>query len=90
MTPSEKASNARLILENQVLHEAFSDLKTRLHDSWEASHPDNWKAREAIFNQLQSLKDLRSQLESYIHTAALDSTARVQHGRTERYNARND
>jgi hypothetical protein len=88
VTPSEKASNARQILENQVLQEAFIDLASRLHGSWEASHPDKWKDREAIFNQLQALKDLKAQLESYIHTAALDSTAKVQHGRTERYNAR--
>lgn len=88
MTPSEKASNARQILDNQVLNEAFSDLTSRLHDAWETSHPDKWKDREAIFNQLQALKDLKAQLETYIHTAALDSTAKVQHGRTERYNAR--
>jgi hypothetical protein len=88
VTPNEKASSARQILENQVLREAFSDLTNRLHDSWESSPLDQFREREAIFNQLQALKDLKAQLEDYIHTAALDSTAKVQHGRTERYNAR--
>lgn len=90
MTPFERAAQARIVLDNPILDEAFDELKACLISSWETSHPDNWKKREAIFNQLQSLKDFKAQLETFIHTAAMETTAKVQHGRTERYNARSN
>ena len=88
MTPPERATQARLILDNPILDEAFGEVKSRLMSSWEATHPDQWKVREGLFDRLQALKDVRQQLETFIHTAALETTAKVQHGRTERYNAR--
>lgn len=86
MTPNERATQARLILDNDVLKEAVNEIRSRLIASWEATHPDQWKARESLFAQLTALKDLMAQLETFIHTAALDSTAKGKHGRTEGYN----
>lgn len=86
MTPYERATNARQLLDNPVLDEAFGEIKSRLVSSWETTHPDQWKAREGLFDRLQALKDVRQQLETFIHTAALETTAKVQHGRTQGYN----
>jgi prephenate dehydratase len=88
MTPSERATNARLLLNNQVFHEAVSHIESDLLSSWKATHPDAWKEREKLHAQFSALQDVKHKLETFIHTAAMETTAKVQHGRTERYNAR--
>ena len=90
MTPNEKSTLARDLLRNDIFNEAIKEIESSLVGEWKASHPDAWKARERVYDRLQSLMDIRAQLETYIATAALDTTAREQHGRTERYTVRND
>ena len=88
MSPNEKARLAEEILRNEIFQEAISTLESGLVAEWKATTPDSWKSRERLYDRLQALMDLRQQLETFIATAALDTTARNQHGRTERYNAR--
>jgi hypothetical protein len=88
MTPHERALNARLLLENLVFDEAFKSLESELVDSWKATPLDSWKERERLHAQFSALQDVRQKLETFIYTAAMETTAKVQHGRTERYNAR--
>jgi hypothetical protein len=76
VSPKERALNARLLLENVCFTEAFESLERDLMDSWKASHPDKWKEREQMHAQLKALQDVKQKLETFIATAALDSTAR--------------
>jgi hypothetical protein len=76
MTPRERALNAKLLLENTCFNEAFKSLEQDLMDSWKASHPDKWRDREQMHAQLKALQDVKQKLETFIATAALDSTAR--------------
>lgn len=86
MTPSERANQAQLILDNETFHEAFQAVERGLVDLWKASAPDAWKQRERVYDQLKALQDVKQQLETYIHTAALETTAKVSHGRSTGYN----
>ena len=86
MTPAERARLADEVLRNEVFTLAFSTLEQALIAEWKSSHPDHWKAREATYAKLQCLIDVRQQLETFIHTAALETTARGPNGRTEGYN----
>jgi hypothetical protein len=90
VTPNERQHNAREVLRNQVFNEAFEDLEKDLLASWKATHPDDWKGREKMHAQFTALQDVRQKLETFIHTAALETTAKVKHGRTERYSPGND
>jgi hypothetical protein len=76
MTPHERGMNARLLIENAVFKEAFKSLEQDLTDSWKTTHPDNAKKREKLYDQLHALQDVMQKLETFIATAALDSTAR--------------
>ena len=89
MTPSERATNARLLLDNKVFDEAFKTLEDDLWALWKATSLDSWKERERLHAQFSALQDVKHKLETFISTAAMETTAKVQHGRTERYNARN-
>lgn len=75
MTPQEKSRWAMTALQNPILHEAFGVLEQNLNVAWKSSHPDHWKEREAIYAKLQALMDVKAQLQNFIDTAALDSTA---------------
>ncbi len=86
MTPSERARLANEILNNEVFDEAFKAQERALIAEWKASHPDKWKDREATYMKLQALLDVKQQLDNFIATAALETTAREKHGRTEGYN----
>ena len=86
MIPNERARLAKEVLDNPIFTEAIQHLEKGLIAEWKASHPDKWKDREATYQKLQCLMDLMQQLETYIATAALDTTAREQHGRTQGYN----
>lgn len=85
MTPSEKALNARLLLDNRVFSEVFSQLETELWASWKATPSDSWKERERLYEQFKALHDVKHKLETFISTAAMETTAKVKHGRTEGY-----
>jgi hypothetical protein len=85
MTPNERQINAREILRNQVFNEAFEVLERDLLASWKATHPDSWKEREKLHAQFSALQDVKHKLETFIHTAALETTAKGKHGRTEGY-----
>ena len=90
MTPSERATNARLLLDNKVFDEAFGQLEADLWASWKTTSPDSWKERERLFAQFTALHDVKHKLETFISTAAMETTAKVKHGRTERYTARDN
>ena len=75
MTPTERALNAKLVIGNQAFLDAFQSLEWDLMASWKATSPDQWKDRERLYDQLRALQDVKHKLETFIHTAALDSTA---------------
>lgn len=76
MTQQERAFNAKQVLQNSVFTEALQSLEDDLVASWKATLPEKWKERERLYDQLKSLQDVKHKLETFIHTAALDSTAR--------------
>lgn len=76
MSPKERARLADAVLQNDVFKEALSELETELVTSWKATPRDDWRLREGLYGQLQALKDLKTKLENYIATAALDTTAK--------------
>jgi hypothetical protein len=75
VTPAERFNNARDLLRNDVFKEACEVLERNLMDSWKATPPDAWKQRESLYERLQALRDIRVQLENFIHTAAMETTA---------------
>lgn len=75
MTPHERQSNARLLLRNEIFTEACEVIERNLWDSWKATPPDAWKRREALYERLQALGDIRAQLQTFIDTAAMETTA---------------
>jgi len=75
MYPSERARLADEALRNPVVTEAFEVIERNLVAEWKSSNPEKWKDRERTYERLQALIDLRAQLQTFIDTAALDSTA---------------
>jgi len=75
MTPNERAAQAKIVLESEIFSEVFKVLDDRMTSLWKSSHPDQWKYRERVFDQLQALQDVKRQLEDFIHTAAMETTA---------------
>jgi hypothetical protein len=86
VTPSERSRLARDILDNEVFTEACGEIEKTLKDSWKATPPDAWKRREGLYERLQALEDIKAQLQTFIDTAALETTAKGKHGRSEGYN----
>jgi hypothetical protein len=86
LNSTERAVNAQLVLDTGIVHEAIDVLTERLVDSWKSSSPEDWKGRERMFDQLKALQDVSRQLEDFIHTAAMETTAKGKHGRSEGYN----
>lgn len=76
MTPRERARLADEALRNEVIQEAFEVIERNLHAEWSSSSPDKWKDRERTYDKLQALMDLKAQFQTFIDTAALDSTAK--------------
>jgi hypothetical protein len=85
VTPNERQNYAQEILRNPIFTEAMKEIETSLMSEWKATPPDAWKRREGLYERLQALMDFKAQLDNFIHTAALDSTAEDKHGRTSRY-----
>ena len=75
MNPKERARLADEILRNEVFALALADLEDRLVSTWKTTPRDDWRLREKLFEQLQSLKDVEMQLKDYIATAAMETTA---------------
>lgn len=75
MTPNEKSRLAREALDNPVIEEAFDAIEMSIYAEWKSSSPDQWKGRERTYERLQALLDLKAQLQTFIDTAALDTTA---------------
>jgi hypothetical protein len=75
MTPNERAAQAKILLESEIFDEAFKALDARLTSLWKSSHPDQWKYRERVFDQLGALQDVKHLLEDFINTAAMETTA---------------
>jgi hypothetical protein len=86
MTPTERARLAEEVLRNEVFNEAFEVLEQYLVAEWKVSPPENWKSRERTYEKLQALIDVKAQLQTFIDTAALETTAKGKHGRSEGYN----
>ena len=54
------------ILRNEAWPHVYATLETRLTEQWKNSAPEDWKGRERTFDRLQSLRDVRQELESII------------------------
>jgi hypothetical protein len=86
MNTTERARLAEEALRNEIFDEAVMVLEQNLIAEWKVSPPDNWKSREATYNKLQALMDIKAQLQTFLDTAALETTAKGKHGRSSSYN----
>ncbi len=86
MTPTERIFYAEEMLRNPLFDEVMKELESSLIAEWKVSPPDSWKSREATYQKLQALMDIRAQIQTFIDTAAMETTAKGKHGRSEGYN----
>jgi hypothetical protein len=71
MDPRTRGEQARRLLEDEVLQEAFAEVEQNLRQRWEASTFGAVDAREACYHLHCALAALKAQLTSYWTTAKL-------------------
>lgn len=62
----DRARRARAILEDELVREAFATLERRILESWSASRPEDWAAREGAYRDLHAARAFRAELERLI------------------------
>ena len=62
---------AKELIENELLVDAFDDIKSSLVETWEASGPNDGPMREDAWRSLRLLKKLRGVLEGHVETGTL-------------------
>lgn len=72
MTPFERADRAQSLLKDELLNECFAEIRGRLVNQLEAVPMGDIDTQHEIALMLQLLKKVRTQLESYIQTAAVE------------------
>ncbi len=73
MTPIDRAERAKALLQDELLKQAFSDIKKRLVDQLEATAIHDIETQHEIALMLQLLKRVRTQLESYVGEGVVET-----------------
>ena len=81
MTPEERASEAKRILESEVFKRALDELEMRYLDEWRATFPEDTDARERLFVAVNILDEVQRHLRIIIESGTLT------HDRLVRVNA---
>lgn len=63
--------NARLILDDPLVQEAFASLETMYIDDWKTSTVDDEVKRDRAYMSLRALNDLKSALQSFVDTGKI-------------------
>lgn len=73
MTPIDRAERAKTLLQDELLKQAFADIKTRLVAQLEATAIHDIETQHEITLMLQLLKRVRTQLETYVGEGAIEA-----------------
>jgi hypothetical protein len=84
MTPIDRAERAKALLQDELLKQAFSDIKKRLVDQLEATAIHDIETQHEIALMLQLLKRVRTQLETYVGEGAIEAHKTRQENFLER------
>ena len=68
---SRRGEQARRLLEDPLLQEAFVTVEAALHDAWEATDDDATAQRERLWLMLKLLGRLRASLSEAMETGKL-------------------
>lgn len=63
------AHHAKELLDSEAWAKAYAAVESSLAASW--SVETEWRKREALWERLQALKDLKAQLESFVADGTL-------------------
>lgn len=63
--------NARLILDDPLVQEAFANLETMYIEDWKTSTVDDEVKRERAYMSLRALNDFKSALQSFVDTGKI-------------------
>ena len=63
--------NARLILDDPLVQEAFASLETMYIDDWKTSTVDDEVKRDRAYMSLRALNDFKSALQSFVDTGKI-------------------
>lgn len=63
--------NARLILDDPLVQEAFANLETMYIDDWKTSTVDDEVKRDRAYMSLRALNDFKSALQSFVDTGKI-------------------
>lgn len=63
--------NARLILDDPLVQEAFANLETMYIEDWKTSTVDDEVKRDRAYMSLRALNDFKSALQSFVDTGKI-------------------
>ena len=84
MTPIDRAERAKALLQDELLKQAFADIKKRLVDQLEATAIHDIDTQHEIALMLQLLKRVRTQLETYVGEGVVETHKTRQENFLER------
>lgn len=88
MTPFERAERAKQLLDDELLREAFADIRSRLIAQLESAPISDVELQHEVTLMLQLLKRLREQLERYVSDGAIEQHRARQQGFIEKLRER--
>lgn len=71
---SRRGEQARRLLEDPLLQEAFATVETTLHDTWSTTGDEATDERERIWLMLKLLRRVRARLSEVLETGRLADT----------------
>lgn len=66
MNTEQKAERARALLKDDLLQEAFTNIRERQKNAFASSAPDEQGVREQAYAMLQAIKKLEGELNNFI------------------------
>jgi len=79
MTPDERESRAKALIDDPVLKEAFEVLREDLMNRWNHSGSTDLEARESIWLAIRLLDRIHGHIQSIVDTGHMNKVMEKQH-----------
>lgn len=68
---STRGSEAKRLIDNRVLNEAFNEVDQHIHQEWANTPFEAKEIREMLYFQQKNLQSVKKMLESYVNVGKL-------------------
>lgn len=76
LTWKEKAVRAQGLLRDEVLKEAFANVRTEAFEEFEESAPEDIEARNSAYYRLKAVESVHNALEQFVEDAKVNEAQR--------------